>query len=153
MNRPVVRLARLGLAAALLAGCAPRLSPPYRDYEVRSELADAALTRQLEEAAREAGWATVASDDPRVVSTAAQPVSEGLLSRTSAALDLVPLDGGFVRVYVRAETRGVLGGRSKVFALDGRLRASILGPISEALAARGLQALGTPQDRDEDATD
>ena len=153
MNRPASRLALLGVAAALLAGCAPRLTPPYRDYEVRAELADEALTRQLDAAAREAGWTPVRSNDPRVVSTEAQPVSEGLLSRTSAALDLVPLDGGFVRVYVRAEKRSVLGGRAKVFALDGDLRASVLGPISDALASRGLVALGTARDRDEDATD
>ena len=158
MNRPasrlaLPRLATLGLVVAVLAGCAPRLSPPYRDYEVRAELAADALTRQLDAAAVEAGWTTVASEDPRVISTTARSVSQGLLSRTSAALDLVPLDGGFVRVYVWAEKRSILGGRSKVFALNGSLRESVLGSITQALASRGLVALDAPRERDEDATD
>lgn len=142
-----------GLALLLLGGCSPRLSPPYRDYEVRTEVAEEALTRQLEEAATDAGWTTVPAETPRMVSTASRPIRAGLLSRTSAAIDLVPLDGGFVRVYVRAEKRSLLGGRSKVFALDGALRQSVLGPISASLAERGLVALGTPRDRDEDATE
>ena len=51
-------------------------------------------------------------------------VAVGLGSRTEATLDLVPLDGRFVRVYVRAEKRSWLSGRSKVYALDGDLRQS-----------------------------
>ena len=143
----------LVLAAAFVAGCASTLSPPYRDYEIRTKVSGDSLTHQLVEAATEAGWTTVSAESPRVVSTAPRPVKEGLLSKTSAAIDLVPLDGGFVRIYVRAEKRSVLGGRSKVFALDSGLRASILGPISTSLAERGLMALGTPRDRDEDATE
>lgn len=145
-------MARLALLLALLvAGCAPRLSPPYRDYEVRT--APSALADRLAEAVVEAGWTPVASLDPAIVTTAPRRVADGFLSRTDAALDLVPLDGGYVRVYVRAERRSFLGGRSKVYALDGDLRQSVLGPLSEALSARGLVALGTPRERDEDATD
>jgi hypothetical protein len=143
----------LSLAASLLAGCASTLSPPYRDYEVRAEISDDSLTHKLVEAVTAAGWTTVPAESSRVVSTAPRPVGQGLLSKTTAALDFVPLDGGFVRVYVRAEKRSVLGGRSKVFALDGALRQSVLGPISASLAERGLMALGTPRDRDEDATE
>jgi hypothetical protein len=116
----------------------------------------------LQAAAEAAGWDTVPSLSPGVVTTASRPVGGGTLSRTTAALDLVPVsdrrtpDGEaarFVRVVVRAERRSFLFGRSKVYALDGRLREALLAPISEALAARGLVALGTPRDRDEDATD
>jgi len=143
----------LALAISLLAGCAPTLSPPYRDYEVRAEVSGDSLTRQLADAATEAGWTTVPAESPRVISTAPKPVGQSLFSTSTAALDLVPLDGGFVRIYVRAEKRSVLGGRSKVFALNGAMRESVLGPISAALADRGLVALGTPRDRDEDATE
>ena len=146
MVRAIVLLAALALAA-----CAPRLSPPYRDYEVRAEAPD--VTPLLREAAEAAGWALAASLDPAVVTTAPREVATGLGSRTEAALDLVPLDGGYVRVYVRAEKRSWLGGRSKVYALDGDLRQSVLGPLSQALSDRGLVPLGTPRDRDEDATD
>jgi hypothetical protein len=136
----------------VLAACAPRLSPPYRDYEVRTNAAD--MTAQLREAAEAAGWTLAPSLDAAIVTTSPRRVDTGLLSTTDAALDLVPLDGGFVRVYVRAERRSQLfGGRSKVYALDGALRQAVLGPLSEALSERGLVPLGTPRDRDEDATD
>ena len=141
------------LAAIVMGGCASTLSPPYRDYEVREAVSADSLTTRLVAAATDAGWTPVEAESPRVVSTAPRPVERGLLSTTSAAIDLVPLDGGFVRVYVRAEKRSVLGGRSKVFALDGGLRETILRPISEALAEQGLVALGTPRDRDEEATE
>jgi len=146
----MARLALLVLAVAL-AGCAPRLSPPYRDYEVRTEAVD--LTSRLREAATEAGWELADSTDPAIVSTAPRRVATGLASHTEAGIELVPLAGGYVRVYVRAERRSILGGRSKVYALDSELRQSVLGPISEALRSRGLVPLGTPRDRDEDATE
>jgi len=174
MPRPVVRVsARLLSLVAVLAfvggalgvsGCVPVLSPPYRDFEVRAvpdslarvATADTSLTARLRGAVEAAGWQTVPSLSPGVVSTAERPVSQGFFSRTSAALDLVPANGPtpeYVRVVVRAERWTFLSGRTKVYALDGRLRAALLAPVSEALAARGLVALGTPRDRDEDATE
>lgn len=168
---------RLGALACLLivsaivsAGCASVPTPPFRDYEVRNvpsdapAAADTMLTTRLRGAAVAAGWQPVPSLSAGIVSTASQPVPGGGFSRTTAALDLVPVDAPdgaalrgaearFVRVVVRAERRGILGGRSKVYALDSRLRDLILAPITEALAARGLVALGTPRDRDEDVTD
>lgn len=151
------RLGRARLAACLavvaLAACAPRLSPPYRDYEVRSAAPPADLTASLADAARAAGWTLAPGDPPGIVSTAARRVATGAFSTTDAALDLVPLDGGYVRVLVRGERRSLLGGRTKVFTLTPSLRQAVLGPLSEALAARGLVALGTPRDRDEAATE
>lgn len=145
------------LALVLAAGCAPRLSPPYRDYEVRVVEAPTpevtALQARLRAAVEAAGWTPAPSLAPAIVSTESREVASGLTSTTRAALDLVPLDGGFVRVYVRAESRSFLGGRSKVYALDADLRRIVLGPLSEALAASGLVPLGTPRDRDEDATE
>ena len=147
----MVRLASLALLLAL-AACVPRFSPPYRDYEVRADQAD--VTAHLREAAEAAGWTLTPSVDSVIVSTAPRRVDTGLFSKTEAALDLVPLDGGFVRVYVRGERRSLLfGGRTKVYALDGTLRQAVLGPLSEALSERGLVPLGTPRDRDEDATE
>ncbi len=142
----MARLAFLVLAVTLV-GCASRLSPPYRDYEVRAEPPN--LTGQLREAAVEAGWEMAVARDTAIVTTARQRVAP----RTDVELDLVPLSGGYVRVYVRAERRSLLGGRSKLYALDADLRASVLGPLSDALRTRGLVPLGTPRDRDEDATE
>lgn len=161
-----MRRASLAVSLAVIAAaCASTPTPPYRDYEVRTApaSADTTLAARLRSAVVAAGWTPVESLSPGVVTTASRDVS-GTLSRTTAALDLVPVDAGraaddgggtarFVRVVVRAERRSLLGGRSKVYALDASLRERLLGPLTEALAARGLVALGTPRDRDEDATD
>lgn len=154
LGRPALWMAA---CAVLLAACAPRLSPPYRDYEVRaapaSAASDTSVTARLEAAVVEAGWTLAPAPDDAIVSTEAQRVGTGLFSTTTAALDLIPLDGGFVRVLVRGESRSLLGGRTKVFTLNGSLRRAVLRPLGEALATRGFVALGTPRDRDEDATD
>ena len=146
MLRSAALLLVLGLAA-----CAPRLTPTYRDFEVRAApaAADTLIEARLARAAQAAGWALADADAPGVVSTERR----GVGGRTEAALDLVPLDGGFVRVYVRARKRSLLGGRGKVFSLDGRLRRVVLGDLTRALEAEGLVPLGTPKDRDEEATD
>jgi hypothetical protein len=148
----------------LMAGtsaCSSIPAPTYRDYEVRVEPtpSDSALTARLRRAAEAAGWMLAPQQTPGIVTTASRPVPGGTFGRTTAELDLVPLNAGvshgprFVRVVVRAERRSALGGRAKVYALDGRLRDELLGPISDALASQGLVALGTPRDRDEDAAD
>ncbi len=151
----------LSVAALLaLAACASVPTPTYRDFEVRTApaaVADTSLTLRLAAAATAAGWTPEMADG--IVTTAPRPVSGGFLSSTTARLDLLPLNAGpahgprYVRVIVRAERRSFLGGRTKVYALDGGEQRALLAPISEALAARGLVALGTPRDRDEDATD
>ena len=50
-----------------LAACAPRFSPPYRDYEARA--VDGALAVELREAAEAAGWQVVPSRDSSIVTT------------------------------------------------------------------------------------
>lgn len=163
-HRPFSFASALALALVVSA-CASIPSPPYRDFEVRDLPAAATgellLAGRLRSAAEAAGWSTVPSHTPGVVTTTSRSVRGGTFGRTTAALDLVPLNQGpsgtetarYVRVVVRAEQRSFLGGRSKVYALNGRLSEELLGPITEALAARGLVAVGTPRDRDEDATD
>ena len=147
------------LPAVLLAlsACASAPGPPYQDFAVRPSV-DSTLTVRLRSAAEAAGWVPAPALAPGVVSTVAQRIGG---TRTTAALDLVPINAGpaggasarYVRVVVRAERRSVLGGRSKVYALDGRLRERVLGPITAALAARGFAAVGAPRERDDDLAD
>ena len=56
--------------------------------------------------------------DPAVVTTRPRDLGSSGFSRTTAALDLVPLAGGHVRVWVRGESHSALGARTKVFTLS-----------------------------------
>lgn len=155
----LVALASAGLWLVTLSACAPRLTPPYRDFEVRARPTataaegDTSLTARLRASVVEAGWTPAPSDDPAVVATVPREIATGFFSRTTASVELVPLGGGFVRVWVRGESRSFLGGRTKAFALTPTLRERIFEPLGAALEARGLVALGTPRDRDEEVTD
>ncbi|MEL6616410.1 MAG: hypothetical protein AAFQ43_11775, partial [Bacteroidota bacterium] len=88
-----------------------------------------------------------------VISTEPRRIDTGIFSTVDASLDLAPLNGRFVRVYVHAVRRNVFGSRSKQPYLSRGLRQRALGDITEALAARGLVALDAPRERDEEATD
>lgn len=138
------------VSAVLLSACAPRLTPPYRDFRIASP--DSSLHGRLRAAAVEAGWTLADAPSAAVVTTEPRAVG-GSVSPTTAVVEMVPLSGDVVRVWVRGETRGLLGGRTKLYALTPTLRDRTLGALSDALAARGLQALDTPGDRDEEATD
>lgn len=133
----------------VLSACAPRLTPPYRDFRIASP--DSALTDRLRAAAVEAGWTLAEAPAAAVVTT--RPRTVGGVSPTTAVVEMVPMSGDVVRVWVRGETRGLLGGRTKLYALTPTLRVRTLGALTDALAARGLRAVDTPRDRDEDATD
>lgn len=146
-----VMAVRLLLPLVVLVGaCAPRLTPPYRDFRVASP--DSSLTERLREAATEAGWTLAPPPAVAVVATAPREIGGGV-SPTTAVVEMVPVSGDVVRVWVRGESRGVLGGRTKLYALTPSLRERMLGDLSAALSARGLRALDTPRDRDEAATD
>ena len=144
---------RLLLALALVAsGCAPSLSPTYRDYRVPTE-ATGSLDADLRAALTEAGWEEAPSGADNVITTAPREIDAGLFSTTEATLDLAPLNDRFVRVYVHAIRRNVFGSRSKQPYLSPGLRKKALGPLTEAMAGRGLIALDEPRERDEEATD
>ena len=139
------------LLAIGLAACTPRLSPAYRDFAVRRAppAADTLLDARLRRALTASDWLLAPQETPHVLSTEPRDVG----GRVQAALDLVPVDGGFVRVYVRASKGRLFGGRGKVYALDERLRRVVLADLSEALEVEGLFPLGAPRERDEEATE
>ncbi|OZC02509.1 hypothetical protein [Rubricoccus marinus] len=162
---------RFVFALAFIAtGCAPSLAPTYRDYRISPEAqptatasaqtealplasGDAALEEELVAALREAGWAVVPPDAGNVISTDVRRIETGVFSTVEASLDLAPLNGRFVRVYVHAVRRNVFGSRSKLPYLTRGLRNRALDDVTAALANRGLVALDAPRERDEEATD
>ena len=160
MELPPPAVLRLAPLAVLLvaAGCAPSIAPTYRDYRVPDALERAtgeerSLEDELRAALADAGWTEAEPDAPNVITTEPRRIDSGLFSHVDATLDLAPVGGPYVRVYVHAVRRNVFGSRSKQPYLSRGLRENALRGISDALAARGLVALDAPRERDEEATD
>jgi hypothetical protein len=144
-----------GLLAALAGGCAPSVTPLYRDFEVRpgTVAADTAdLRGRLRAALVDAGWTLAPAVTPEAVATAPRTVSDVGLYRTEVHLDAVPVGGRYVRVFFHPYRRYLSGGRSKVPYLGAGLRRRLLPPLADALARRGLVAVGLARERDEEAT-
>lgn len=154
--RPLLLAAALGVAAA---GCAPSLSPLYRDFErvgpppeasreaVLPPSAARAEQTVLADALQDAGWQLAPGPGP-AVATAPRVLSRWGLYDVYVAVELVPTGGPYVRAFFHPFRRFVTGGRSKIPYLPGRAERRLLRPLADALEARGYQLLGTPQERD-----
>jgi hypothetical protein len=143
--RPLLYLALLAAAG----GCAPSVSPLYRDFALPAAPADSARALELvREAMVEAGWTPAPAVSPAAVSTQVRTVSDVGLYRTEVHLDAVPLGGRHVRVFFHPYRRYVTGGRSKVPYLGSGLRRRLLSPLAAALERRGLVLEATAQARD-----
>ncbi len=145
----------MGLLVLLAtAGCAPSVTPLYRDFAVPAAPADSARVLELvRESLVEAGWTPAPSVSPAAVSTDVRTVSDIGLYRTEVSLEAIPLGGSHVRVFFHPYRRYLTGGRSKVPYLGSGLRRRLLPPLAAALERRGLEAVGTARGRDREAED
>lgn len=150
---PRLRLLRLALPLALvLAGCAPSLSPLYRDLELAAEpVASPELYARIRAALAEAGWEEAPPDAPNVVSTEPRQVSNWGLYRVTVSLDVAPVGREHVRVFFHPVRHYITGGRAKIGALDAGLRRALLPELYAAFEAQGLRPAGTARDRDKEA--
>ncbi|MFN3598002.1 MAG: hypothetical protein ACK41D_12130 [Rubricoccaceae bacterium] len=139
----------------LAAGCTPAIAPVYRDFAPHPAAGSAgsaeALQARLRDALQASGWQDAPAPDGRVLVTAPRRVAAGVFGTTEATLFVTPLSDGFVRVQAVAVRRGLFGGRTRLPYLSPGLQRSVLGGVTEALAARGFVAVGTPEQRDERA--
>lgn len=148
----------------LLVGCAPSLSPLYRDYDVeptpssisaddaersREEVAGGIYDR-IRAALADAGWDEAASAAPNVVSTEPRQLSNWGIYRVVVSLDVVPVGEQHVRVLFHPARVYFTGGRSKIPYLGSGLRSALLPDLNEAFEAQGLYPIGTPRERDEE---
>jgi hypothetical protein len=151
--------------AAISSGCAPSLSPLYRDYDVErpSEVGlvessggvsentgDRDVNARIREALADAGWTEAAAAAPNAISTEPRQLSNWGLYRVLVSLDVVPVGDRHVRVLFHPVRRYFTGARSKIFYLDGGMRRALLPELNEAFEAQGLYPIGTPRERDED---
>ncbi len=148
------RFSVLAVTLALFAGCAPSVTPLYRDYEVRVSSSDSVGADPLElvrASLAEAGWTDAPPVVAGTIATAPRTVSDWGLYRTEVALDVTPIGGRFVRVMFHPTRRYTTGGRSTLPYLGSGLARRLLTPLNAALARRGLVVLGTPRERDDRA--
>jgi hypothetical protein len=141
------------VVAVAVAGCTPSVAPLYRDYAIASSAAAdeaAALRERIRAALVEAGWTPAEAVVPEAIATAPRTVSDLGLYRTEVSIDVVPVGGRHVRVFFHPYRRYLTGGRSKVPFLSAGLRRALLPPLNEAFARRGLTALDSPRERDEE---
>ncbi|MBO6574016.1 MAG: hypothetical protein JJ896_01255 [Rhodothermales bacterium] len=135
------------LALVILAGCAPSLSPLYRDFEDDTPTGDDVFAR-IDRALGEAGWTTVPAVTANAIATEPRSFRSWGLYSVEIELEVVPMAGDHVRVFVNPYRKFFQGTRRKVpYVRKGWARA-VVGDLSDALEAEGLTYMGTAQQRD-----
>ncbi|RMF64991.1 MAG: hypothetical protein D6746_00965 [Bacteroidetes bacterium] len=149
----------IGLCGGLLtlggAGCAPSLSPLYRDYEVvvpdTTRAAD--LSARIATALQQAGWELGESPTAPLITTRPRTLNNWGIYRVEVALEVAPLHGNYVRVFIHPYRRFFTGGRSKIPYLRGSIERAILPDLTKAFEAQGLHLRGSAIERDREATE
>ena len=147
---PWVLAVCLGL---LWTGCAPSLSPLYRDFEsppsgadTVATISDQAAMQELKKALREAGW-EIAASRPDLIETKVQTVQDLGLYKINVHLEVLPVDGTYMRVLFHPYRKYFFGHETKLLFLKSDIRQELLPPLQEALQDRGFRALGTARSR------
>ena len=146
---PWVLAVCLGL---LCTGCAPSLSPLYRDFESpqsgadTAAVSDEAAMQELEGALREAGW-EIATSRPDLIETKVQTVQDLGLYKINVHLEVLPVNGTYMRVLFHPYRTYFFGHETKLLFLKSDIRQELLPPLQEALQNRGFRTLGTAQSR------
>ncbi len=134
----------LPLGALLIAGCAPRLAPLYRDYRAPDTLALGAAQRAL----ATAGWALAPSPPAGTLATDLRTGSDFGLYRMHLRVEVLPLDSGLVRVLFDPVRRFAWGERSHMPYLPGGLSRTYVAPLEQALKAQGFTPTRTGARKD-----
>jgi len=133
------------------------LSPLYRDYEVDAaavaadtEIADdqAAVMDRIKQGLREAGWTISESVTPNVVAAESRKFREWGLYSIEVELEVAPVGGNYVRLFVHPFRIYFTGAKRKIPYLRGSLARSVLKDLHESFEAQGLEHIGTAQTRD-----
>jgi dihydroneopterin aldolase len=137
------------LALTLAAGCAPALTPLYRDYsDVKT---DAEIYARIERALEAADWSVIEGPTENVVATEARTFRSWGIYSVEVQLEIAPMAGDHVRVFVNPYRHFFQGTRRKVPYLKKSLAKSALKDLAAAFEAEGLTAEGTAAQRDEHA--
>ncbi|MEM8599267.1 MAG: hypothetical protein AAGF99_05055 [Bacteroidota bacterium] len=163
-----MRLVLLCVLFGFAVGCAPSISPLYRDFAPPSSpqagtndglegsaqgaattLDEAVLMEGAARALLQADWTLAGTYGASTLRTEPRTVSNLGLYRTEVTLEVIPLSGGYVRVHIHPYRHYLVGGRSKLPYLSPGLRRALLPGLEKAFEAEGLQMLGTARKRDQ----
>lgn len=136
--------------AVAAAGCAPSISPLYRDYDLRSQDGDGVRERILR-ALEETRWTAVPTPVPHVIATDTVTMQRWGLYRVEVSLEFAPVGDRYVRVLVHPYRKYFTGARRKIPYFKRRLRRAILPELRGALEAQGLYAIGSAMERDRES--
>lgn len=131
----------------VVSGCAPSLSPLYRDYAVEPD--SSSLDDRIVAALQEAGWDTVDTRIPNAIATEERVLSQWGIYRVTANLEITPLGSNHVRVFIHPYRRYIFGGKGKIPFLTRALRSRLLPDLRDAFERQGFIVAGTVFDRDE----
>jgi len=138
-----------------VAGCSPRLSPLYRDYEVDVEQTAAVgndVYERIERGLIDAGWTLTEGITDNVVATETRTFRQWGLYSVEVELEVAPVGGDYVRLLVHPFRVYFTGARSKIPYLRGSLSRSVLKDLHASFEEEGLIHIGTAQSRDKAAT-
>ena len=135
----------LFLCICICAGCTPSLSPLFRDYEIDER--DDTVVERIERALEEAGWELTEASAPNAIRTDFKTLNRRLIYKTIVALEVVPIEDRYVRVFIHPYRDNLIGGRAKIPYLPSNIRRRVVPPLAEALEREGLFTPGyTPAD-------
>lgn len=150
-------LVLLVLLVVVGSGCAPSLTPLYRDFEeaplVSAQQAaapDSELDR-IDRALREVGWTTRPGAVDGILATEPRSFREWGFYTVEVDLEVLLLAGEYVRVLIHPYRRYIVGGRRKIPYLKTGLAEDVMRGLAAAMAAEGLTMVGTATDRDRTA--
>jgi len=150
----VVKTLAVLLLFGFFAGCSPRLSPLYRDYEVTAEkgLSDADVFQRIETALISSGWEPIDGVSTNVMATESRQFREWGVYKIVVDLEVAPVGGDYVRLLIHPYRVYFTGKKSKIPYLRGSLARSVLKELTASFEAEGLTFIGTAQSRNKAAS-
>ncbi len=137
----------IAMMGFVLAGCSPRLSPLYRDYEVTANTDEDVFVR-IERGLEDAGWTLTEAVTDNVIATEFRTFRRWGIYSIEVELEVAPVGGEYVRLLVHPYRQYFTGSRSKIPYLRGSLARSVLKQLHESFENEGLTFIGTLQSRD-----
>ncbi|MEZ4703091.1 MAG: hypothetical protein R2834_22375 [Rhodothermales bacterium] len=131
------------LFAVLAAGCSPRVSFLYVDYEIDGD--PATMPARVAEGFEAAGWQVTGSEIENAIRTESRTFNRRILYKTIAYMEAVPIGDDYVRVYIHPFRHPFIGARNKLPYMPAPLRRSVFPDLTEALEAREIYLRGAPR--------